>query len=100
MVVKNDTLQRAVQSSAECGNKLVNFDDVIWPHEVSDIARELNEMHTKEFTISVCATNLIEILSLFEKEGFKVRGTISVKKLYDANKEIPALLLKATGKKN
>ena len=99
MTIANRTLQDAIQHSAKADNTLVNFDELIWSHEVSDIARELREMNVKEFTISVCSGNLIEVLSLLEAEGFRMQGTTSVKTWYNADKEVPALLMKDMGKK-
>lgn len=61
------------------GKELLDFDDEIWPSDVSRIVDGLNEFGIDEFTISCNCLCLIEALATFETFGFKIVGTKTVK---------------------
>lgn len=78
----NQTLFCAYRTSKEIGNELIDFNDVIWDHDVEEIAHTLRANEITEFTISSTFSNLIKTLAAFEKHGFSVAGLTTVKTSY------------------
>lgn len=79
----NSTLYWAYRiSKEESENDLINFDDVIWDHDIKDISDSLRAEGIKEFTISSTFSSLIETLAEFEKNGIYMNGLTTVNARY------------------
>lgn len=79
----NRTLYWAYRiSKEESENDLINFDDVIWDHDIKDISDSLRAEGIKEFTISSTFSSLIETLAEFEKNGIYMNGLTTVNARY------------------
>lgn len=79
----NSTLYWAYRiSKEESENDLINFDDVIWNHDIKDISDSLRAEEIKEFTISSTFSSLIETLAEFEKNGIYMNGLTTVNARY------------------
>lgn len=63
----NSTLYAAYHASRKAGQKLINFDDLIWEKDVAAIVSVLKENHIGEFTISCKFCDLIDRLADLEK---------------------------------
>ena len=89
----NRTLYQAYVNSQKAENNRIDFDDIIWADDVKPIAEILTRLGVQEFTISVRAGSLLDILSEFEELGFRIKGMTKVNISYDKTRQIPALLL-------
>ena len=89
----NRTLYQAYVNSQKAENNSIDFDDIIWADDVKPIAEILTRLGVQEFTISVRAGSLLDILSEFEELGFRIKGMTKVNISYDKTRQIPALLL-------
>ena len=79
----NSTLYRAYRTSKEeSGNDLINFDDLIWDHDIKEIADSMRAEGIKKFTISSTFSSLIETLAEFEKNGIYMNGLTTVNARY------------------
>ena len=95
----NNTAYNAVRNRKTAGNKLLDFDEVIWDWDIPEIVDTLKRMGEEEFTISSTFSSLIEALAAFGKLGVTISGVIEVNSRYtefgtDNRKRIPALLMK------
>lgn len=75
----NHTLFWAYRNSIEAGNDEINFDDVIWDHDIEEIAETLKGNGITGFTISSTFSSLIPTLAEFAKHGFQMAGLTEVK---------------------
>ena len=92
----NPTLFRAYITLEETGNDKIDFNEVIWEHEIEDIANCLKANGIYEFTISSTYSSLIESLAEFQKHGFQMAGLTEVNARYtevgsNNKKRIPAI---------
>lgn len=78
----NGTLFWAYRTSIEAENDKIDFGEVIWEHEIEEIATALKENEIHEFTISSTFSSLITTLAEFEKYGFKIAGLTEVNARY------------------
>ena len=79
----NSTLYWAYRiSKEESGNDLIDFNEIIWDHDIKEIADTLRAEGIKEFTISPTFSGLIETLAEFEKQGIYMNGLITVNARY------------------
>ena len=92
----NPTLFWAYRNLEDTGNDKIDFNEVIWEHEIEDIANCLKENGITEFTISSTFSSLIETLAEFQKHGFQMAGLTEVNARYtevgsNEKKCIPAI---------
>ena len=79
----NSTLYWAYRiSKDESGNDLIDFNEVIWDHDIKEIADSMRAEGIKEFTISSTFSSLIETLAEFEKNGIYMNGLTTVNARY------------------
>ncbi len=88
-----NTLFSAYQSTKKAGNERLNFDEIIWGRDIELIIKLLKEFGISEFTISSAASNLMEILAIFQNNNIVIRGIVGIKEPYDERK-VPAILMK------
>ncbi len=62
----------------ELGNDLIDFNEVIWDHDVLEIVETLKAEGIDEFTISSTFSSLIKIIAEFEKHGVYMNGLTTV----------------------
>ena len=74
----NPTLAAAYFNSTEAGNELINFDEVIWDHDIDAILENCRRFEIKEFTISSTFSSLINTIAEFEKKGCRLEGLIEI----------------------
>lgn len=79
----NHTIYWAYDHSKEAGNDLIDFDEVIWEHDIEEMVTFFKENGIKEFTISSTFSSLIETLAEFEKQGCKMQGLTKVKSRHE-----------------
>ena len=92
----NPTLFWAYRNLEETENDKIDFNEVIWEHEIEDIATCLKANGIYEFTISSTFSSLIETLAEFQKHGFQMAGLTEVNARYtevgsNNKKRIPAI---------
>ena len=95
----NHTAFWAVDRRKKAGNKLIDFNEVIWDRDIPEIVDTLKRMGETEFTISSTFSSLIETLAGFAKYGATVVGLTEVNTVFkdyitNENSPKPALLLK------
>lgn len=95
----NITLLQAYHAARACGNKRIDFFDVIWDYDVESIVNACREAGVTEITISSTMSGLVETLDKFTELGCAVGGIVKVRRHYkdwgsDDYKMIPALLIK------
>lgn len=78
----NPTMYWAYRKSCEAENDILDFNDVIWEHDIEPIVDTCNKVGITEFTISSNFTGLLKTMYELEKRGFKVVGTIDVRANY------------------
>lgn len=74
----NGTMFWAYRKSAEAGNDLIDFSEVIWDEDVEAIAATFKQNGITEFTISSTFSSRISTLAAFEKNGFQMAGLTEV----------------------
>lgn len=74
----NPTAFWAYRNSCDCGNELIDFNEVIWEQDIEAIGATFEANGITEFTISSNFSGLIKTLVAFEKIGFKMAGTTQV----------------------
>lgn len=75
----NPTLFWAYRNSIRSGNNQIDFSEVIWDHDINNIAKFLKENNIQEFTISSSFSNLVLTLAEFAKHGFQITGLTEVR---------------------
>lgn len=95
----NHTAFWAYVYSQEADNETLNFNEVIWDHDVEDIIKFCHAFAIKEITISSNFSGLIPTLALFEKIGCKLEGLTEVNDRFKDYitgefKKLPALKIK------
>lgn len=95
----NPTMYWAYMKSIEAENELLDFNDVVWEHDIQPIVDTCNKVGITEFTISSNFTGLLKTMYELEKRGFKVVGITEVRASYmDFEKQdkaiIPAVLIR------
>ena len=78
----NGTLFWAYRTSIDAENDKIDFGEVLWEHEIEEIAAFLKENGIYEFTISSTFSSLIPTLAEFEKYGFQMAGLTEVNARY------------------
>lgn len=95
----NSTFGAAYFYSKDAGNRLINFDEVIWDYDIDPIIENCRRFGIKEFTISSTFSSLLTTIALLEKKGCHMVRLIEINSRYDdwktGEKEIiPALLMR------
>lgn len=80
------------------GNELLNFDDCLWEETIPLISTALLENDITEFTISSTFSSLISVLALFDAQGWKMSGIVTVNAAYKSFmsndwERIPAIMM-------
>ena len=89
----NPTMYWAYMKSIEAGNDILDFNDVIWEHDIQPIVDTCNKVGITEFTISSNFTGLLKTMYELEKRGFKVVGITEVRASYmDFEKQDKAII--------
>ena len=89
----NPTMYWAYRKSVSAGNDILDFNDVIWEHDIQPIVDTCNKVGITEFTISSNFTGLLRTLYELDKRGFKVVGITEVRANYmDFYKEDKAIV--------
>ena len=89
----NPTMYWAYMKSIEAENELLDFNDVIWEHDIQPIVDTCNRVGITEFTISSNFTGLLKTMHELEKRGFKVVGIVEVRASYmDFEKQDKAII--------
>lgn len=84
-------------NSMDAHNDRIDFDNVIWDHNVELFVSELKKVDINEFTFSSTSDNAIEIAWLLQKYGCTLKGIVEINnqypyREYDENGKIHALL--------
>lgn len=95
----NPTMYWAYRKSCEAENDILDFNDVIWEHDIQPIVDTCNKVGITEFTISSNFTGLLRTMYELSKRGFSVVGTTEVRANYmDFEKHdkaiVPAVLIR------
>ena len=93
----NLTLGQAYFVSQDADYDLINFDDVIWYHDVEEIVNQCRELNITMITITSGFSGMIEILGAFDKLGCKIIGMTNLKKTIKWGETVeykPAIILK------
>ncbi len=84
----NNKFYRAYQKTLKTNNETIDFDDVLWDHDVEEIIKHCKEFEIKYITISSNYSGLIQTLGLFVDKGCKIRELKKIKSQYtDLNSE-------------
>ena len=75
----NPTLFTAYRQQKDSGNEMLDFSEVIWTQDIEPISDFFKAQGITEFTISSTFSSLIETLTAFEKQGFRMDGLTEVK---------------------
>ena len=78
----NPTMYWAYRKSCEAENDILDFNDVIWEHDIQPIVDTCNKVGITEFTISSNFTGLLKTMYELSKRGFSVVGTTEVRANY------------------
>lgn len=97
----NPRMYWAYLKSCEAENDILDFNDVIWSHDIQPIVDTCNKVGITEFTISSNFTGLLSTMYELDKRGFSVAGITKVRANYMDyyNKEkaiIPAVHIRKT----
>jgi hypothetical protein len=95
----NWTLLNAYHKAVNNGNKLIDFSECIWEHDIEAIANGLDENHIDSFTISSSFSGLPAVLMLFQDKGFRMQGMVKIASdhrdwMTSQPEIVPAVLLK------
>ena len=60
--------------SRDAGNKLLNFNEIVWDSEIPAIIKELKACHIKNFTYSTSSSGAIKTALVFQKNGCTCEG--------------------------
>lgn len=89
----NPTMYWAYMKSRDSENDILDFNDVIWEHDIQPIVDTCNKVGITEFTISSNFTGLLKTMYELNKRGFKVVGITEVRASYmDFEKHDKALI--------
>lgn len=96
----NHTAYTAVRNRKRTGNKLLDFNDVIWDRDIPEIVDTLKRMGEAEFTISSKFSSIVDTIAAFNKLGVTLIGITEVNANYKnfgtgEFERIPAFLLRA-----
>ena len=78
----NPTMYWAYRKSCDAENDILDFNDVIWEHDIQPIVDTCNKVGITEFTISSNFTGLLKTMYELSKRGFSVVGTTEVRANY------------------
>jgi hypothetical protein len=78
----NPTMYWAYRKSCAAGNDILDFNDVIWEHDIQPIVDTCNNVGITEFTISSQFTGLLKTIHELDKRGFKTVGVTEVRASY------------------
>ena len=95
----NPTMYWAYRKSCDAENDILDFNDVIWEHDIQPIVDTCNKVGITEFTISSNFTGLLKTMYELSKRGFNVVCTTEVRANYmDFEKQdkaiVPAVLIR------
>ena len=79
----NSTFGAAYFYSLEAGNDLINFDEVIWDHDIDEILENCRRFGIEGFTISSTFSSLITTIAELQKRGCKLEGLIEINSRFD-----------------
>ena len=74
----NYTMLKAYFTSKQGGKELLDFNDIIWDKDIKAIADAVRRFGIREFTISVQASAIIDILTAFQDLGIRLEGITKV----------------------
>ena len=74
----NYTMLKAYFTSKQDGKELLDFNDIIWDKDIKAIADAVRRFGIREFTISVQASAIIDILTAFQDLGIRLEGMTKV----------------------
>ena len=74
----NYTILKAYFTSKQDGKELLDFNDIIWDKDIKAIADAVRRFGIREFTISVQASAIIDILTAFQDLGIRLEGITKV----------------------
>ena len=74
----NYTMLKAYFNSKKDGKELLDFNDIIWDKDIKAIADAVRRFGIREFTISVQASAIIDILTAFQDLGIRLEGITKV----------------------
>ena len=74
----NCTMFTAYFHSKKDGKELLDFNDIIWDKDIKAIAEAVRRFGIREFTISVQASAIIDILTAFQDLGIRVESMTKV----------------------
>ena len=78
----NPTMYWAYRKSCDAGNDILDFNEVIWEHDIQPIVDTCNKVGITEFTISSQFTGLLKTIHELDKRGFKTVGVTEVRASY------------------
>lgn len=89
------TFGAAYFNSLDAGNDLIDFNEVIWDHDIDEIMEDFRKFGITEFTISSTFSSLIETIAELEKRGCHLEGLVEINSRFDdwhtgEKKRIPA----------
>jgi hypothetical protein len=73
----NSTMYWAYMKSLDAENELLDFNDVVWEHDIEPIVDTCNKLGINEFTISSNFTGLLKTMYELDKRGFKVLSELA-----------------------
>lgn len=76
----NSTLGQAYFRSQDADYDLINFDDVIWDHDVEAIVNECKAQNITMITITSGYSGMIQTFGAFDKLGCRIVGMTELKK--------------------
>lgn len=89
----NSTMYWAYMKSLDAENEILDFNDVVWEHDIDPIVDTCNKVGITEFTISSNFTGLLKTMYELDKRGFKVVGIKEVNATYmDYHKNARAIV--------
>ena len=74
----NYTILKAYFTSKQDGKELLDYNDIIWDKDIKAIADAVRRFGIREFTISVQASAIIDILTAFQDLGIRLEGITKV----------------------
>lgn len=73
-------LMRYYENSQECGNEILDIDDVVWSEDIPGLIQAMRENGIEEFTYSSTWSGAVETAWEFTQNGCSLEGLTEVKK--------------------
>jgi hypothetical protein len=86
----NQRFGSAYFNSLEAENDFLNFDEVIWDYDVSEIMENCKRFGITKFTISKNFSSIMEVIQKFQKGGFMLVGLTEVNSVFSDWKDSPS----------